>query len=115
MRPTETTGGDAALTRVLQEWQVKMPLPPRFQEGVWQKIARADAPEGVGWQQWLTRVLESVLPRPKFAVSYLAVLLVAGVAGGSMAAHLKTRRLQSELGLRYVQSIDPYMGHNVNP
>jgi hypothetical protein len=99
---------DAALDKVLGQWKVNSTLPPRFQEQVWQRIAKAQAqPEPVAWVG-LWRVVEAILPRPRFAYSYLAVLLASGVAAGSLAAQIKTNRLDSELSMRYVQSIDPY-------
>jgi hypothetical protein len=108
MNTNKTPEGDDALRKVLGQWKVSSPLPPRFQEQVWQRIAKAEAhPEPVAWAG-LWRLVETILPRPRFAYAYLAVLLASGVAGGSWAAQVKTNRLDSELSMRYVQSIDPY-------
>ncbi len=106
---------DDPLRKVLREWKVDVPLPPRFQEQVWQRIARAEIqPQSPPWAA-LLRLLESVLPRPKFAVACLLVFLALGVAAGAVAAHLKTNRLDSELSLRYVQSVDPYRADSSQP
>ncbi len=99
---------DDALNKVLRQWKFDAPLPPRFQEQVWQRIEKSEA--GAEPSPWvgLWRLIEVVLPRPRFAYAYLAILLVTGVAAGSVAAQIKTNRLDSELSVRYVQSIDPY-------
>ncbi len=99
---------DDALGKVLRQWTVDAPLPPRFQEQVWQRIAKSETRAEPVARAGLWRLIEVVLPRPRFAYAYLAVLLVAGIAAGSVAAQIKTSRLDSELSLRYVQSIDPY-------
>lgn len=97
-----------ALNKVLRQWTVDTPLPPRFQEQVWQRIAKSEAPTEPAPWAGLWRLIEVVLPRPRFAYAYLAILLGSGVAAGSVAAQMKTNRLDSELSMRYVQSIDPY-------
>ena len=106
---------DDALRKVLRQWTVDTPLPPRFQEQVWQRITKAETrPEPTAWTG-LRRLIEIVVQRPRFAYAYLAVLLVFGVAAGSWAAQIKTTRMDSELSLRYVQSIDPYRADNSHP
>ena len=99
---------DEPLREVLRQWTVDTPLPPRFQEQVWQRIARAEAtPEKTFWAL-LTSFVEAALPRPRQAYSYAAVLLLLGVAGGAWAAQRENNRLEAALGSRYVQSVDPY-------
>lgn len=110
MNANRNPKSEDALDRVLRQWTVTTPLPPRFQEQVWQRIAKTETrtePAPAPWAA-LWRLIEVVLPRPKFAYAYLAVLLVTGVAAGSVAAQIKSNRLDSELGMRYVQSIDPF-------
>jgi hypothetical protein len=110
MKPIQTPEGDNALGQLLRQWTPDAPLAPRFQEQVWQRIARAEARPGPTLRASLSRWLEVVLPRPRFAFAYVLILLTLGVAGGSLAAQLKTSRLETGLGLRYVQSLDPYQG-----
>jgi hypothetical protein len=108
MKPNQTHDDDESLRRVLHQWTVDTPLPPRFQEQVWQRIARAEIqPAPTLWAS-LSRSVEVLVPRPKFAFSYVAALLVFGVAAGTLAAQATTRRLNADLGLRYVQTLDPY-------
>jgi hypothetical protein len=96
------------LDRLLREWQVEEPLPPRFQEQVWSRIvlAEAKAPNPV-WNQMLGR-LAAFFERPKFAYSYAAALLAVGIAAGSWTAHVKTSRWETDLGQRYLQTLNPY-------
>ena len=108
MRPNHEPEKDRAQDKVLKQWVVDAPLPPRFQEQVWRRIARTEArPAPTLWAS-LRRLIEVALPQPKFAYSYVAALLVLGVAAGSWAAQRETNRLGVALGSRYVQSVDPY-------
>lgn len=108
---TESENPDP-LRRVLSEWRVTEPLPPRFQAGVWRKIQQAEAsgkPVATATAWMLFKAwLAAALPRPAVAVAYLSVLLVAGMAAGYRQARQTTAHLDNELGSRYVQSVDPY-------
>jgi len=108
MKPNQEPEKDRALDKVLGQWTVEASLPPRFQELVWRRIAQAEARPAPGFWAALTRVMEVVLPQPKFAYSYVAALLILGVAAGSWAAQKQNNRVESSLGTRYLQSIDPY-------
>jgi hypothetical protein len=103
------------MDELLREWRVDAPLPPRFQEQVWRRIERAAARPESPPRTLLSRLLGGALPCPGFAFACLAVFLALGMAAGAWAAQRKTSRLDSELGLRYVQSIDPYRAGNSAP
>jgi len=100
------------LRKVMREWRVTEPLPPRFQEGVWRKIQQAESSGTPATTTTLWSVckawLAAALPRPAVAVAYLSVLLVAGMTAGYWQARQTTAHLDDELGSRYVQSVDPY-------
>jgi hypothetical protein len=110
MKPNQTSGDDPSLSRLLHEWTVDRPLPPRFQEQVWQRVSRTETQPRPGWWASLARLLEARLPRPAVAGSYLALLLAVGVATGTWAAQIKASHLQADLRQRYVQSVDPFRG-----
>jgi hypothetical protein len=110
-RPAE----EQALDAVLRQWTVEAALPPRFQEQVWQRIARAGPRREAGLAGAWWRLIAVALPRPGVAVGYVAALLALGVAGGSWAAQVRSHQLQAALGLRYVQSLDPYRGGDTRP
>jgi hypothetical protein len=100
------------LRKTLREWRVTEALPPRFQEGVWRKIQQAEssAMPATTTTLWLLckAWLATALPRPAVAAAYLSVLLLAGTAAGYWRAQQTTSHLDDELGMRYVQSVDPY-------
>ena len=95
---------------------VDEPLPPRFQERVWERIAQAEAKPQANVTLWglLRRALETNLPRPKFAYSYVTVLLLLGVVSGAWAAQRESTRLKAALGSAYVQSVDPFQKVTMN-
>ncbi len=99
---------EARLHQVLNEWQVSESLPPRFREQVWHRIARAESPKAEGlWKQLLERVAGAFL-RPSLAVSYVAVLLLAGLLAGYWHARLDNAQVTEQLGARYIQMMAPY-------
>jgi hypothetical protein len=110
MNPNPDTNPE--LDAALQRWVVDEPLPPRFQEQVWHRIARLEAPPE---PRFLARLLEVILPRPKVALSYLAALLAIGIATGSITAQIKASQLNADLSARYVQTLDPYRAGTPHP
>jgi hypothetical protein len=110
MKTNREPENDEALNRTLREWAVENPLPPRFQEGVWQRIARVEAAPEPGFVEVLRRLLQVVLPQRNVAVVYVTALAVLGILAGSWAAQVKSTRTEATLGSRYVQSVDPYAG-----
>jgi len=108
----EPVENNESLSRALHAWKVAAPLPPQFQEDVWQRIARTEAhlppsvwPALAGW-------IESVFNRPALAVSCALVLLAAGATAGWSQARQETTRVSGALSGRYVHSVDPYKpGH----
>ena len=108
MKSNPPNENDAPLRAVLREWQTDAPLPPRFQEQVWQRIAREEAPASATLWQLFARRVEALFNRPVLAVSYIAVLLVAGLATGYSQAQVKSAHTAAQYRARYVQSIDPY-------
>ena len=115
MKTNQTPQDDSALRQVLREWRVDAPLPPRFQEEVWRRIDRAESQAQPSFWGWLSSLLEVRLLRPQFAFSYVAALVLLGVAAGSFAAQAATRRANADLGARYVQSLDPFRADAPHP
>ena len=103
-----TKDPDEPLDAVLRGWKVDSRLPPRFQEQVWRRIARAETDgEGAVWSG-LLHSLERALARPALAGAYVAVLLAAGLSAGHWQVQREAAQLDRMLGLRYVQAVDPY-------
>jgi hypothetical protein len=108
MRTTPTPESEHRLTEALREWVVDMPLPPRFEEGVWRRISRTETQPQTGLWVRALRSLSESFARPKVAYAYITILLVFGMAAGSWTAQVKSSRLETALGERYVGSVDPY-------
>jgi len=108
MKPENPMQNDAALRQVLRQWKVDAHLPPRFQEGVWRRIERSEPP--VPAPAWLLLVqrLTAALARPSLAVSYVTILLLAGLLAGYWQVRITRAHLDETLGSRYVQMVDPY-------
>ena len=111
MKKNEPGNQDEALRKVLKEWRTDAPLPPRFQESVWQRIECAEsvpAPSAPSVWAVIAHWVGTMLPRPALATAYVAVLLAVGVTAGWTQARQETARLKGELGERYVRVLDPY-------
>jgi len=96
------------LDKLLQEWVVKEPLPPRFQEQVWNRIRRAEAHAEPSFGSGFLRSVVAVFERPKLAYAYAAFLLAFGLAAGTWTAQVKSSHWESDLGQRYLQTVNPY-------
>ncbi len=97
---------DESLRKVLGQWKIEQPLPPRFKEQVWRRIEQAaNAP--TAWELW-QRWLESVFAKRTVALAYVTVLLLAGLTAGYVQGQAHQQRWQAQLAARYVQSLDPY-------
>lgn len=105
---TNKSPEDERLSELLAEWKVEASLPPRFQEQVWNRIAKGEAAKPVSAWIVLSGWIENTFTRPAMAVSYLAILLFAGLGAGFWQAHGKTARGDTEWRARYVQMVDPY-------
>jgi len=114
MNPNPAPENDP-LDRALRRWTLSSSLPPRFQENVWQRIATADRPTRNGGWARLGLLLDTVLPRPSVAAAYLSLIFALGIGAGTLAAHASSSRLETELSLRYVQSVDPYVSQRSSP
>src|SRR5258708_37003453 len=95
------------LRKALQDWRVTTPLPPRFQEQVWQRIARVEAGATPGLWVTLRNWLETALPRRTATASYLGILLAIGFTAAHWRGREKAAELQDQLTARYVQSVEP--------
>jgi len=109
MKTDEPGNHDEALSKVLKEWRTDASLPPRFQEGVWRRIERAQAPAAPSVWATIAHWIGTVLPRPALAASYVAILLAIGVTVGWAQGHQQTARVKDELSERYVRMLDPYL------
>lgn len=108
MKTIQSNEDDTKLSELLREWKVKTSLPPSFHEQVWRRIERADAQSKVNLLNAFTHWVESTFMRPALAVSYVAVLLFAGLTTGYLQAKDKSAQAETRWRTAYVQSVDPY-------
>jgi len=106
---TNSSNDEEKLSRLLKEWRTDVSVPPRFQESVWQRVERAQSSVKSSVWTAIAHWIGHVLPRPALAVSYIAVVLTIGLTVGWAQARQTTSRVKSDLGERYVQSLDPYL------
>jgi len=103
MKEDNLNGEDRQLKKLLGEWRVNEPLPPRFQERVWKRIQIAEAPVQET-KSWFT----ALFMRPAFATAAATLLLLAGLTAGYLRANHDAARMDEQLAHRYVASINPY-------
>jgi hypothetical protein len=109
MKTQGEADSERLLDQALRAWEVKdRHLPPRFGEQVWRSIERIEsqAPATL-WTQFVA-LLNNALTRPSLALSYLTLLVVAGLLAGYLQARVEKARMVETLSSRYVQMMDPY-------
>ena len=99
---------DESLSKLLRTWKPDAQLPPRFQEAVWNRIARAETRRPAGPWTIPSRWVEALFTRPSFALSYVAILLFTGLGAGLWQARGIAVHGETEWRARYVQMVDPY-------
>ncbi len=96
---------DARLRALLQESYPATPLPPRFRESVWRRIEDAEAPSPAVLSSfaWLERWADRLL-LPRFALAFLALLLLAGGLTGLLTSAGMAKQQAQE---RYLSAVAP--------
>ena len=109
MNKPQPFGNDEPLRKRLAEWRVNAPLPPRFQEGVWERIEAAETHKlAQGFWMNICGWVANRLAQPAFAATYLAIFVILGIGAGWQHGKSKSARVNSDLKMRYVQMVDPY-------
>ena len=108
MKPNDSPESEGRLRELLATWKVAPTLPPRFEQRVWQRIERCETQPAVGaLAQWFNQIA-TALTNPRLAISYMTILLAAGLLAGFWQAQLAKARAAENLSARYVQMLDPY-------
>jgi hypothetical protein len=95
---------DAKLRALLRESCPAPDLPPGFENAVWRRIERVEAPAGARpGADWLDRLAEWFL-RPGRAFATAAVMLVLGISLGIAEGATHAKDLARE---RYLDSVSP--------
>jgi hypothetical protein len=108
MKPENPIPSDQGLRQALHQWKVESSLPPRFQEQVWRRIERAEVQVQVPAWMLLWQRLTAALARPTPAISYVAVLLFAGLLAGYWQARVTRAQAEEQMGARYVQVVSSF-------
>ncbi len=99
---------DKPLREALNRWEVNDPLPPRFGENVWRRIASAKTaramPPWAIWREWL----DLAFAQRRVGLSYLAALLTLGLLVGYREGRSGQREAEAQLAARYAQSVAPF-------
>jgi hypothetical protein len=91
--------GDERLGRVLREARPQPGLPPRFQQNVWRRIEQPDTRNSPA--SWV-EILAALFLKPRFALTTICAVLVAGALLGSWTGSAEARQVAQE---RYVASV----------
>jgi hypothetical protein len=102
---TKSEPNQDPLRDLLRECRARPPLASNFQDTVWRRIERAEAPVAASPSPfaWLERWIE-VLLLPRFAFASLAVLLVVGGFTGMAAG---TSASKEQALARYLSAVAP--------
>ena len=103
----EHEADDARLNWVLHEWTVNGPLPPRFQERVWERIGTVKETQRGFWPvlpDWLI----VLFAKPAYAAVCATLLLALGVSAGLWGANRATAHWDNQLARQYMASVNPY-------
>ena len=103
MKEPNSNPEDAKLGLLLRKSRPSPSLPPRFHEGVWRRIERAELGRTAESSGWLDALVVWVL-RLKFATAVAATLVLAGVVLGLQQG---TQTARQEAQARYVATVAP--------
>lgn len=94
---------DTKLSSLLRESRVAPPLPPRFQDNVWRRVADTEAGKATDSPNWIEAAIAFVL-RPRFALAAVAALVITGAVIG---AHDGSQLARHDAQARYLASVAP--------
>ncbi|HUC85167.1 MAG TPA: hypothetical protein VL970_08245 [Candidatus Acidoferrales bacterium] len=101
MNETSPPSGDPRLSLLLRAARPSSSLPPRFRQSVWRRIESVDAPAPSA--SWLD-ALATLILRPRLAMVLAAVILLAGLAAGTLQGRQTARH---EAQMSYLASVAP--------
>lgn len=105
MNPPDPDRNDPELRGLLRGAHPAPSLPPRFQEGVWQRLQRAEhRAEAATPLSWLERLLRRLV-RPAYATVGLAAVMLAGTWFGLRAGDGQADRTERT---RYLVAVSPF-------
>src|ERR1051325_12137624 len=98
MKSNHPPEDEGRFRELLATWKVDATPPPRFQERVWQRIEHRETQPAAGQWTQLLREMAAALARPRWAVSYVAVLLGLRLMGRLRQGRARHQPGRQELG-----------------
>ncbi len=96
---------DAKLTVLLKEAHPSPSLPPRFQEGVWARLASLEAKSPIRNEAgWFEQFVAGLL-RPAYASVVVASVMLLGALLGVRNGEQSTHRVEQD---RYLAAVSPF-------
>lgn len=98
---------------VLQRWRLEGTLPPRFEEGVWRRIAAAQNQPGTTLRVWqaLLQRWEALIRKPVGVAACLTLFTALGVGFGYWHAQVYTAQAANAWQQAYMSSVNPTNPH----
>lgn len=115
MNSPRGSDSEGRLDSALRAWKVEAPLPASFEARVWDRIERGEATRQSASPAGPFQTFLGFLARPAFASVCLVILLAGGAVAGAATARVASRRIDAQLGARYVQSLAPFRGDAATP
>jgi len=100
------SSADEPLRELLRSARPEATLPPRFEESVWQRIARPEPRSPHRFSAWLDTLVEWTA-QPRWAFGGLAVVLTLGLFLGTLRGFDDAKQ---EARARYVAAVAPVGG-----
>ena len=110
MNSPQPNTDDSKLRALLREAHPSPELPPRFQEGVWQRLERAGRRHQETASVGLIERLVRGLFRPAFATGGLVAAMFAGVWLGVREGETRLRRVEQS---HYVAAVSPFYDREI--
>ena len=98
---------DDDLTKKLKTWSVAPGATPRFNAGVWQKIAARNQVREQSAAYGLSGIIRALMMTWRGATAVVLLAVTLGAAAGGIEAHGVNAHRWNTLGARYADSINP--------
>lgn len=100
---------DPPLRELLRAVLPETPAPHRFHAEVWQRIQARSAASADRWWVRAFAFASGMFTRPAFAAVALVISVGAGAGAATLRAADSNERGRSELALRHIATLDPYL------
>ena len=106
---------DSQLRELLRTSLPEAQVPGRFNADVWQRIQARSAASADRWWMRAFALASGMFTRPAFAAVALLISVGAGAGAATLQAAELNERSRSELALRHIATLDPYVHLSAKP